>query len=183
MLRPKNIEDKIASITNLAINTALDAKINELKGKILSITNLANNFALNAKINKVRGKISSITNLATTTALITVENKILNFSDLEYFTISDCNKFTENILDVKITAKKLVNESGLNEKTKILAIKKAIKKLGKIGELKAEQNKTVKLKTYDLSHDLLAKVTLSMLSKTLLNISTTLLYFKKSRRY
>ena len=131
MLRSKNIEDNIASITNLAINTALNTKINakiKLKGKMLSTTNLANNSALNAKINKVRGKIPSITNLATTAALITVENRILNFSDLEYFSISDCNKFTENILDVKITAKKLVNESGLHEKIKTLATKKAIKK-------------------------------------------------------
>ena len=38
-------------------------------------------------------------------------------------TASDCNKFTNNMLDAKITAKKLVNESGLNEKSKTLAIK------------------------------------------------------------
>ena len=36
----KNIEDKI-HITNLAINTTLNAKINEVKKEILSITNLA----------------------------------------------------------------------------------------------------------------------------------------------
>ena len=39
------------------------------------------------------------------------------------FTASDYNKVTNNMLDAKITAKKLVNESGLNEKSKKLAIK------------------------------------------------------------
>ena len=36
----------------------------------------------------------------------------------KYFSTSDCNNFTNNTLDAKITAKKLVNESGLNEKIK-----------------------------------------------------------------
>ena len=34
----------------------------------------------------------------------------------KYFTTSHYKKFTSNILDAKITAKKLVNESGLTEK-------------------------------------------------------------------
>ena len=36
----KNIEDKIASITNSATNAALNAKINKVKNKVPSITNL-----------------------------------------------------------------------------------------------------------------------------------------------
>ena len=47
-----------------------------------SITNLATNSALDAKINEVKGKMPSFTNLATTTALIAVENKIPNVSNL-----------------------------------------------------------------------------------------------------
>ena len=72
----------------------------------------------------------SITNLATTAILIAVENKIPNVSDLvkkadyeeeikciknKCFIRSDYNKFTNNIFDEKITVKKLVNESELNE--------------------------------------------------------------------
>ena len=72
----------------------------------------------NAKINEIEGKIASIINLATTAALNVVENKISNVSDLikkidydenikdiegKYFTTPDYNKFTNNILDVKIT--------------------------------------------------------------------------------
>ena len=59
MLRQKNIEDKIPDITNLATNTTLNTKINEVKVKI-----------------------PNITNLATTIALTAVENKILNVSNL-----------------------------------------------------------------------------------------------------
>ena len=46
--------------------------INEVKNKTPSITNLVINSALNAKINEVKIKIHSITNLATT-ALTAVE--------------------------------------------------------------------------------------------------------------
>ena len=44
----------------------------------------------------------------------------------KYFTIFDYNRFTNNILDAKITAKTLVDESGLNKKINTLAVKKEI---------------------------------------------------------
>ena len=85
------------------------------------ITNAATNASLNAKINEVTGKIPSIINLTTSAGLTTVQNKILNVSDLvkkadydakisemenKYFTTYDYNKFTNNILfDTKITQK------------------------------------------------------------------------------
>ena len=85
------------------------------------ITNAATNTSLNAKINEVTGKIPSIINLTTSAGLTTVQNKILNVSDLakkadydakisemenKYFTTYDYNKFTNNILfDTKITQK------------------------------------------------------------------------------
>ena len=47
-----------------------------------SITNLATNSALNAKLNEVKDKRPNITNLATTTAFTAVENKIPNVSNL-----------------------------------------------------------------------------------------------------
>ena len=55
----------------------LQTNFNNLKSKIPSITNVAINAYLNAKINNVKGEIPSITNLATTSALTAVENKIL----------------------------------------------------------------------------------------------------------
>ena len=69
----------------------------------------------------------------------------------KYLTTSDYNEFTNKIRDAKIAVKKLVNESGLNEKIKTFATKEKTKTLATKAELKAEQVKTKKLKTYDLS--------------------------------
>ena len=66
------------------------------------------------------------------------------------FTTSDYNKFTSNTLDAKIKQKILVNESYLNEKIKTLAKKEEIKTLAPKAESKVEEDKTVKLQTYDL---------------------------------
>ena len=46
-----------------------NAKIKDIETKIADITNLATNTTLNAKLNEVKDKISNITNLATTTPL------------------------------------------------------------------------------------------------------------------
>ena len=70
---------------------------------------------------------------------------MINYIKDKYFTTFDYNKFTTNILDAKITAKKLVNQSGLNEKIKTLEAKEEIKKIATKAELKAEQDKIVKL--------------------------------------
>ena len=45
-----------------------------------------------------------------------------------------------------------MNESGLREKIKTLATKKDTKTLATKSESKPEQDKIVKLQTYDLSH-------------------------------
>ena len=50
-------------------------------------------------------------------------NAVIKDIENKYFSPSDYNKFTNNILDAKITGKKLVNKSGLNEKIKTLAAK------------------------------------------------------------
>ena len=46
----KHVYNKIPNITNLASNTTLNAKVNEVKNEISSIINLATNASLNAKI-------------------------------------------------------------------------------------------------------------------------------------
>ena len=69
----------------------------------------------------------------------------------KYFTTADYNKFTSNIIDTKITQKKLVNESGLDEKIKTLARKEEMKTLATKAELKSEQYKIGKPQIYDLS--------------------------------
>ena len=89
-----------------------------VKNEIPSITNLATTGSLSTKINEAKNKVPNITDLATTTAVNVAENKLPNVSDLvkktdydveiknitnKYFTTSDCNKFVNNTLDVKIT--------------------------------------------------------------------------------
>ena len=71
------------------------------------------------------------------------------------FYYTDYNKLTNNITDSKMRKKwekKLVNESGLNPKTKTLATKKEIKTPATKTKLKAEQDKIAKLETNDLSY-------------------------------
>ena len=104
----------------------------------------------NAKIKNIEDKIPDITNLATT-ATLTMELLLLFLMENKYLTMSYYNMRTNNILDTKITQKKLVNESDLIKKIKILATKEEIKTLATKTKLKAEQDKMVKLQTYDLS--------------------------------
>ena len=103
-------------LSNLSdvVKNEVVTKIKDIEDKITDVTNLTTNTTLNARINEVKDEISSITNLATTTALTAVENKIPNVSNLvkkadydakiskmekNYFTTSDYNKVTSNILD------------------------------------------------------------------------------------
>ena len=46
----KDIYNKIPNITNLASNTTLNAKVNEVKNEISSIINLAKKASINVKI-------------------------------------------------------------------------------------------------------------------------------------
>ena len=75
----KDIEDKIPDIK---ISDSPNTKTNEVNSKIPSITNLATNAVLYAKINEVKCKIPGVTNLDITTALADVENKIPIVSNL-----------------------------------------------------------------------------------------------------
>ena len=82
----KYVEDKTPDITNLATNTTLNAKINEVNTTT----------AINAEINEVKNKTPNITNLATTTTLTAVENEIPDHS--KYITTPEFSKLTTEIL-------------------------------------------------------------------------------------
>ena len=96
---------------------------------------------------------------------------------IKYFNTFDYNKFRSDILDTKIKLKKkeivsksntsnLVNNFDLNTKLAILAIK---------SELKAEQDKMVKLQTYHLSYLLVITFFVMMVFKICLLIIQNLL--------
>ena len=114
--------------SKLVNKTDYKVKIKNIEDKIPGITILATNAALTAKINDVKDEIPNISGLATTAALTAVKEKIPNVSDLvqkpdyeakikdiegKYFSTSDYKKFTNNILDAKITEQNLVNESDI----------------------------------------------------------------------
>ena len=88
------------------------------KVNVIDTSKLVNETDYNTKIKDGEDNIPSVSNLATTAALTAVKNKIPNVSNLvkkadyvakisdienKYFTTSDYNKFTNNILDARIT--------------------------------------------------------------------------------
>ena len=89
MLRYKNIEDKTTDITNLATNTTLNAKINEVKNKISNITNLA----------------------TTTTAITGVKNKISDHS--KYITTQEVNKSTAEHMAARLAQGNLASKNDI----------------------------------------------------------------------
>ena len=72
-------------------------------------------------------------------------------SDIEkkYFTTSYQNKFANEMLDAKIRNKELVDKSDINKFIINSDLDKKIETLATKAELKAQQNKIVKLQTYD----------------------------------
>ena len=105
----KDIEDKIANITNLTTNTTINAKLNQVKNEIPSVTNLARAAALNAKINEVKNKMPNINNLDTSTALTTVESKTPDHS--KHITIPEFLVSSRNFC-CKISTGKFSNQKG-----------------------------------------------------------------------
>ena len=76
MLKIKNIEDKIPDITNLAIKTALNAKINDVKGEISSINNLITVVLITTALTANENKIPNLSNSVTKTDYNTKFNEI-----------------------------------------------------------------------------------------------------------
>ena len=67
-----------------------------------------------------------------------------------YFTSSDYNKFMSEIIDTKI--KELVNKSNISRFINDSDLNKKIETLATKAELNGEQDKLVKLETYDLNY-------------------------------
>ena len=110
-------------------------------------------------------KIPDVSGLMTTTVVNTkigkVEKKIPNFSDLikkadynakisdieeNYFTTSEYIKFTSKIFETKIKEKELVDKCNISKSRKNSDLKG---KFATLVDLKAEQDKIVKLLVFD----------------------------------
>ena len=130
-----------------------------LKIKYLILTNLATNTTLNAKINEVKDKIPSINDLATTTAF-TVENKIPNHS--KYTTTPESNKLTAEHFNARLRRANLASKVDIadfvNLNKKVTSNKS--KHLLAENEFKKLQYKIEELQTFNAS---LFKVAFSMM--------------------
>ena len=75
-------------------------------------------------------------------------------SDIErkYFTTSDYNKFTREIIGAKIKEQGLVDKSNISNLVKNSNLNTKLAKLATKAELKVEQNKIVKVQTHDLNY-------------------------------
>ena len=145
----------------------LENKISDADKKIPDTSKRVKKIDYDAKITETESKIPSNPGLATTAALTTNENKIPAVSILvkktpdsaakifdiksEYFTKSDYNKFTNEKLDLKIKQKGLVNKSDITRFIYNADLdKKKVALLATKAELKAEEEKTMKLQAFKL---------------------------------
>ena len=74
-----------------------------VKREISNITNLATNTSLNSKINEVKGELPNIPNLAATAALTTVENEMPSVSNLTDIQKKYDYNTEINEIEIKIT--------------------------------------------------------------------------------
>ena len=117
-MKSKADELDIEKLRHAPVDLKKSSFVEEKKFTTIDTSKFVDKTNYNAKIKDIEYKIPSITNLATTAALTAVQNKIPNVSNLvkkadyvakisdikgKYFTISNYNKFANNILDAKIT--------------------------------------------------------------------------------
>ena len=133
--------------------------------KFLILEDLLKKTDYNAKISEIERKISSISGLATNSALTAVENYMIlklsrktnydtKISDIEskYITTADYNKFTKDIVASSIKSKNLVDKSAIAGFISNAKLDKKVAALASKAELKAEQDKMIKLQAFDSSY-------------------------------
>ena len=103
---------------------------------------------MNTKIVKVDNKIPNVTYLVKKSDY---DAKILDI-EKKYFTTADYNKFTSETLDAKRKKKELVNKFDISNLVKNSDLNTKLATLATKAGLKAEQDKTVKLQTHELSY-------------------------------
>ena len=96
------MEDKIPDIPSIAINTIVNAEINEAKNEILSITNLAT-----TSLTAVENKIANVCNLVKkpdyNRKIYEIENKITTNHDHDkYITTQEFNKLAAEMFTARL---------------------------------------------------------------------------------
>ena len=95
----------------------------------------------------------------------------------KYFTTCDYNKFTSEILDIKIKQEKLVNKSDIPNLVKNSDLNIKLATLATKAELKAEQHKIVQLQAFDWSYFHGKKFLVTMVFKIFLFMNQDLIRY------
>ena len=97
------MEDKIPDITSIAINTIVNAEINEAKNEILSITNLATTTSLTAVENKIANVFNLVKKPDYNRKIYEIENKITTDHDHDkYITTQEFNKLAAEMFTARL---------------------------------------------------------------------------------
>ena len=97
------MEDKIPDITSIAINTIVNAEINEAKIEILSITNLATTTSLTAVENKIANVFNLVKKPDYNRKIYETENKITTDHDHDkYITTQEFNKLVAETFTARL---------------------------------------------------------------------------------
>ena len=113
-MKSKADELDVEKLRHAPVDLKKSSDVEEKKFTAIDTSKFVDKTNYNAKIKDIEYKIPRVTNLATTAALTEVQRKIPNVSNLvkkvdyvakkgKYFTISNYNKFANNILDAKVT--------------------------------------------------------------------------------
>ena len=127
--------------------TVFNTEIGEVENRIPDVSGLVNTAVPNAKIGEVENKILFVSGLVKKKVY---DTKILHIEG-KYFTTSDY-KFMSDILDAKIKGKELVDKSNISSLVKNSDVNLKLKTSATKAELKAEQDKIVKLQSHLLSY-------------------------------
>ena len=144
----KNIGDvdkKIPEVSGLVTTTVLDTKIGEVENQIPDTSALVTATVLDTKIGEVQKKIPDVSGFF---KKVDYNMKISDFGK-KYLTTSDYNKFAKEILDAKIKEEGLVDKSDISNLAKNSDLDTKLAARAKKADLKAEQDKTAKLQTFD----------------------------------
>ena len=98
----KNIEDKIAYISNLATKINLNTKINEVKNEIPSIAGLATTSALTAVENKIPSISKLVKKTDHDTKVTEIEKKLTDHNHDKYITTTEFNKLATDAVNTRI---------------------------------------------------------------------------------
>ena len=140
-----DVDKKIPEVTGLVTTTVLDTKIGEVEHQIPDTSALVTTTVLDTKIGEVQKKIPDVSGFVKKADYNT---KISDFGK-KYLTTFDYNKFAKEILDAKIKEKGLVDKSDISNLAKNSDLDAKLAARAKKADLKAEQDKTAKLQTFD----------------------------------